>query len=1251
MRGFGIGLFLLLAAAAPEPPVPVPPTPPRAGGTWAAQTSGTTTVAFNGLSFVNSLEGFAAGSGGAIHRTLDGGATAWAAQTSGTTSGLNAVSMNTADIGLAAGDAGVIVRTANGSAGGGSTWTPGLTTGDQLAIASSGTTNVWTAGVGGLMRTTTTGGISWLAGSSGLTTDIRALSFPTGNEGYAVGVGGKVQRTLDGLTWTAPSAGGTVGTAQQMNGVAMAPGTMNPTTVGWAVGNNGIIRKTSNAGVNWAPNTSGTTQVLNAAAAGDANNAWAVGNVGTIVATSNGGATAWTAQTSNASGSDLFGVSFVNSGTWNGIAVGAAGRVVWTSTGGATWTAGSSGVGSPLRSVSVVGPTLAVAVGDAGVILKSIDGGATWTQKGVNVTAENLTGVTMASATNGWASGSSATILTTADGGDTWTAQISGVAVAASLSLKDVKFADATRAVAVGTSGLVLKSVDGGVQWTRRLNAGANITVNTLNGVAFSSATRGWAVGDAGVMFLTNDAGDTWTSFTAVTPNPLYGIAALSDSLFVAVGGDGTNGTAVVISFDGTSWTETASSVAGAVNLRAVSFPAYSRRGYAVSDTGSAYVTVDAGTSWTPEATGLATALRGVAFPSQTQGWAAGDGGSIVRRDGSAAPLVFPPHIGTPYTYQPPLIDGFINPEHDSDPRRPDTGWDHATQVAYANGTTQPPVTFQGLRHNAGGSIFLSFEARVDDAWDDDDAVVILFRSDNISPRQEHAANDRKIVIYPVTTGTGGTSGGILAPGYVAPPYTNHENCDPRLVKVFAWNAGSGWTPVALSPELKIKVRSWSPPSGGVSWSVETQVPTTNAVWSQWINLPTTGQFLFSYYVLQKKIAGVLEASWPRDLVLSGPSDIETAPMPASDWGTASIDPAATVTGVRIKVPFYQNIGANTSGGIGPLTHEIHGMGTNTFVANVQNDDTTPTAPVSATFRIANWGVNGGDPSSGAWTLVPVTSGSNPPTAAPIPGFSGGIPGEAQFTFDWALSTTEKAAYAPPHEHQCMQVSLDSTGNVNFVERSAWVNMDYVASSVFSRPAHISAKGFGAHGAKGGVQRFYLHVTTHRFDYDPARDSLQTVPPPNPKTDKQSDRKEDHPYYSGENLQKVRLKQFYPNLVAEKGPVAHYVMETHGYRETTNTVKINGHAYPILEQVNGFGYVARHGSSVADWTSGLSGAVVKKLGPYTYEVDVPINGSRQIDSGLESKDGGPTGTCGLVTLIALIFLFLLIIFWFLKRNP
>ena len=67
---------------------------------------------------------------------------------------------------------------------------------------------------------------------------------------------------------------------------------------GWAVGDGGTILKTIDGGATWAPQTSGTpTQVLTGVHFTDANNGWAVGSGGTILNTNDGGAT-WAPQTS-----------------------------------------------------------------------------------------------------------------------------------------------------------------------------------------------------------------------------------------------------------------------------------------------------------------------------------------------------------------------------------------------------------------------------------------------------------------------------------------------------------------------------------------------------------------------------------------------------------------------------------------------------------------------------------------------------------------------------------------------------------------------------------------------------------------------------------------------------------------------------------------------------------------------------------------------------------------------------------------
>ena len=66
---------------------------------------------------------------------------------------------------------------------------------------------------------------------------------------------------------------------------------------GWSVGVYGTLMATSDGGVSWIGQRSGTTQDLNGVMFSDASHGWVVGNNGTILATVDGGAH-WSAQSS-----------------------------------------------------------------------------------------------------------------------------------------------------------------------------------------------------------------------------------------------------------------------------------------------------------------------------------------------------------------------------------------------------------------------------------------------------------------------------------------------------------------------------------------------------------------------------------------------------------------------------------------------------------------------------------------------------------------------------------------------------------------------------------------------------------------------------------------------------------------------------------------------------------------------------------------------------------------------------------------
>ena len=1241
MRGIGIALFLLLAAAGPD----TAPPPPAAPGSWTLQTSGVTT-SLNGIAFANSTEGLAVGAGGVIRRTLDG--TAWTGQTSGTTANLNGVGLGSVDAASAVGDSGTIVNAQNASNGAGSTWVS-ATTGDLSAVSGSNATHAWTAGVPGALRLTTDG-TNWPLGNPGSSSiTARGMSFlTTPTEGYWVGDMGTVMKTTDGTTW---SPTGPSGTTNTLRSISMVAADLPGNATGWLVGDMGILRKTTDSGTMWNVVPPSGPQNLNGVYAGDDMHAWAVGDMATILATSDGNT--WTPQANPLAATTLLAVSFFNSGgMWKGVAVGSGGGVAWSNNGGMTWNPGTSGTGTTLRGVAMLGDMNAIAIGDGGVVIQTTNGGGTWTPVAGIPTSENLLCVSFGSSTTGWAAGSKGTLLKSTTGGTSWTLQVGST----TNKLNDVKYGSSDVAIAVGASATILRSTNKGVQWVPLQSTDAAWAGRNLNAIAFGTTDRAVAVGPTGGILVTNNQGTSWTTVTPTTSvlAELFSVASVTPTFFVAVGG-AAFGAVVGISYDTTAgtWTATPISSPPSIVLKGVAFAPYSRQGYGVADGGQIQVTRDAGSTWTSEGSGSTNNIKGVTFPNFGLGYAVTSGGEILVRRSPAPPLLsFPPHIGTPYTWEAPIIDGFINPEL-SELRRPDTGWNQCLQVTYADGTNQPPCTFQGLRHNSGGSLYLSFEVKADTSFDDNDTVVLLLRGDNPSPRPEHAANDRRIIINPVSTSTNGVVGGsVVAEGYTPPSSTNNENAAPRVLQSYRWDTGTNaWATIPSSTQIDCKVRAWTTTSGTKSWSLEIKIPTSNATYTDWINIGT--DFLFSYYVLRVQTGGVTESSWPRDLALSGPLDVVAAPMSAFDWGTAKLGTADDGVGVRITPISYQHIGVTTpSTPPGTLETSIHGTLENTFHVFVQNTALTDALTVQPTFRIADWGVQTGDPLSGAWHLVPANNSTvNPPAAATVPAMVGTTPGEHEYTIKWQITDPAVRAEYAAHDHQCILVTLDSTSDVNFTERSSWTNMEYVPASVFKRKAWVSSKGYGLEGARNGAQHFFLHTTSDRFDYEPGKVPLDVVPAPNPKRDGQSqNNKGPHPYYSGENLQRVRLLQQFPGLAQERTAVSHYTWAIHAVKQTSRTVTIHGHVYPLLEQANGFGYIARHGSGVDQWTSGLNGAIVKKLNDSEYEVTLPVNDSESLDSGLEATEGGTTFG-GMLGLILLIFLFLLIIFWFLKKQP
>ena len=280
---------------------------------------------------------------------------------------------------------------------------------------------------------------------------------------------------------------------------------------GWAVGVNGTILHTADAGKTWAAQDSGTTNNIVAIDVVTEVKAWAVTDRAEILATADGGET-WVDQTPWPwFTQDLTDIHFPVDDQV-GYAVGRRGVFARTTDGGATWQPmvirpnGSGGwetvsavpqpapMGRWLLGVNFIDNLRGCAVGLNGTLIKTFDGGNTWsvpTMPAIGLTF--LTDVEFTAGNRGYAVGNSGMILQTINAGNTWTQQVSGTAA----QLNAVTFPERwTNGWAVGAGGLVLSTTDGGVTWV----AGSAGPGDDLFAVDFPTDHYGYTVGDKGVM-------------------------------------------------------------------------------------------------------------------------------------------------------------------------------------------------------------------------------------------------------------------------------------------------------------------------------------------------------------------------------------------------------------------------------------------------------------------------------------------------------------------------------------------------------------------------------------------------------------------------------------------------------------------------------------------------------------------------------------------------------------------------------
>ena len=254
-----------------------------------------------------------------------------------------------------------------------------------------------------------------------------------------------------------------------------------PTTI-WAVGRDGKIVRSEDAGAHWVAQASGTVENLQSIAAWSSTEAVVVGNASVVLTTADGGQH-WKAVAKVPSQSEARKLIRVRLGA-DGVAraVGEFGTVLASEDKGISWRALGSKEDIAWHDIAEPNGQTLVLVGEFGHIRRSIDSGQSWKEISSPVKT-TLTAVRFRDADEGVAVGLEGVVLTTADGGKTWHKQPSPT--------KDHLFDVAQQGedwVAVGDKGVLLRAAADGRWIGARISPSSyawHTQVLPVNGVLF----------------------------------------------------------------------------------------------------------------------------------------------------------------------------------------------------------------------------------------------------------------------------------------------------------------------------------------------------------------------------------------------------------------------------------------------------------------------------------------------------------------------------------------------------------------------------------------------------------------------------------------------------------------------------------------------------------------------------------------------------------------------------------------------
>ena len=277
---------------------------------------------------------------------------------------------------------------------------------------------------------------------------------------------------------------------------------------GWASGDNGVIVKTTNGGLNWIPQLSGVSKRLEGIDAVDVNTLYCVGWDETILKTTDGGNN-WIAIRNGPpmQGGSFFKVFFLNANTgW----ILRNNYIMRTFNGCLTFDS-SYVIYTYLRDIYFKDAQTGVLCGDGALIMKSTNGGVTWVEITIplyNFEEPDFYRLSIVNNNFGWTvgggdnSGLGKLVYRTTNFGTSWDT-IGRVPYPNNELNYSVFFPSLNTGYCGGTTGYTFKTTNGGFNWIQQVvpSNGFRRDFNFIND------SLGWSVGGGGQIYITTNGG------------------------------------------------------------------------------------------------------------------------------------------------------------------------------------------------------------------------------------------------------------------------------------------------------------------------------------------------------------------------------------------------------------------------------------------------------------------------------------------------------------------------------------------------------------------------------------------------------------------------------------------------------------------------------------------------------------------------------------------------------------------------